>query len=222
MSQLKAIFMNSITYRLIKTERARKTGEGSITYAVLKDADSQGVYFTLLANDGAGQFSPEIVAFDKIEQCLTKVDGKKPVPAKLFAPAFIGRSVNNFGFLMAAMRQELLVLPTVDASHLHAVSGNWDEWKRQILAQEGQPYTPPAPKGKGVLASAAPVDTQAKPEAVVHEEPMPQADSPQSKGKKSRKLLHLAKTPVEAMPDAVDAPDTASTDAEASSHDDAA
>ncbi|WP_426147178.1 hypothetical protein [Polaromonas sp. DSR2-3-2] len=207
---------------MIKTERARKTGEGSITYAVLKDADSQSVYFTLLANDGSGQFSPEIVAFEKIQQCLAKVDGKKPVPAKLFAPAFVGRSANNAGFLMAAMRQELLVLPTVDASHLHAVSGNWDEWKRQILAQEGQPYTPPAPKGKGGFAPAAPVDTQPKPEAVVNDKSMPEADIPPLKGKKSRKLLHLAKTPVEATPDAVDATDTANVDAEAVSHDDAA
>lgn len=210
------------THLLIKTERARKTGEGSITYAVLKDADSQSVYFTLLANDGSGQFSPEIVAFEKIQQCLAKVDGKKPVPAKLFAPAFVGRSANNAGFLMAAMRQELLVLPTVDASHLHAVSGNWDEWKRQILAQEGQPYTPPAPKGKGGFASAASADTQPKPEAVVNDKSMPEADIPPLKGKKSRKLLHLAKTPVEATPDAVDATDTANVDAEAVSHDDAA
>jgi len=214
--------MTTTTYLLIKTERARKTGEGSITYAVLKDADSQDVYFTLLANDGSGQFSPEIVAFDKIEQCLAKVDGKKPVPAKLFAPAFVGRSANNAGFLMAAMRQELLVLPTVDASHLHAVSGNWDEWKRQILAQEGQPYKPPAPKGKGGFASAAPADAQAKPEAVVHVEPIREADSTATKGKKSRKLLRVAETPVEAMPNATDEADEASIDAEAASHDDAA
>lgn len=215
--------MTTTTYLLIKTERARKTGEGSITYAVLKDADSQGVYFTLLANDRAGRFSPEIVAFEKVEQCLAKVDAKKPVAAKIFAAAFVGRSANDPGFLVAAMRQELLLLPTVDASHLHAVSGNWDDWKRQILAQEGQPYTPPAPKGKGVFASAAPVDTQAKPEAVVYEEPIREADSMAPKGKKSRKLLRVAETPVEATPDAVDAAaDTDSVDAEAASHDDAA
>ena len=214
--------MNTTTYLLIKTERARKIGEGSITYAVLKDADSQGVYFTLLANDGSGQFSPEIVAFDKIQQCLAKVDAKKPVPAKLFAAAFVGRSANNAGFLMAAMRQELLCLPTVDASHLHVVSGNWDEWKRQILAQEGQPYTPPAPKGKGVFASAVPADTQAKPEALVHHEPIRESDSMAPKGKKSRKLLRVAETPVEETPDAVDATEGASMDAEAASHDDAA
>lgn len=214
--------MNSITYRLIKTERARKTGEGSITYAVLKDADSHGVYFTLLASDAAGQFSNELVSFDKIQQCLTKVDPRKPIAAKIFAAAFVGRSSNNFGFLVAAMRQEQILAATVDASHLHVVTGNWDDWKRKILAQEGQPYTPPAPKGKGVFASTAPVDTQAKPEAVVHDEPIPQADSMALKGKKTRKLLHLTKTPVEATPDAADAADTASTDVEAPSHDDAA
>lgn len=214
--------MTATTYLLIKTERARKTGEGSITYAVLKDADSQGVHFTLLANDGSGQFSPEIVAFEKVEQCLAKVDGKKPVPAKLFAPAFVGRSANNAGSLMAAMRQELLCLPTVDASHLHEVSGNWDEWKRQILAQEGQPYTPPAPKGKGGFASVVLADMQTKPEALVHDEPIAQADSPQPKGKNSRKLLHLTKTPAEATSDAVDIADTASVDEETTSHDHAA
>ena len=71
--------MNNTIYQLIKTERARKTGEGSITYAVLKNAATQGIYFTLLANDGAGQFSNELVSFDKIEQCLAKVDVKQPV-----------------------------------------------------------------------------------------------------------------------------------------------
>lgn len=214
--------MTTTSYLLIKTERARKTGEGSITYAVLKDADSQGVYFTLLANDGAGQFSPEIVAFEKIEQCLTKVDGNKPVPAKLFAPAFVGRSANNAGFLMAAMRQELLLLPTVDASHLHAVSGNWNEWKRKILAQEGQPYTPPAPKGKGVFASTTPADTQAKPQPVVHDNPKPEADSAAPKGKKSRKLLMPDKKPAETAADAVDPAEGDSIDTEAIHHDDAA
>lgn len=214
--------MNNIIYRLIKTERARKTGEGSITYAVLKDADSQGVYFTILANDGAGQFSPEIVAFDKIQACLAKVDATKPVAAKLFAAAFVGRSSNNPGFLMAAMRQELLMLPTVDASHLHAVSGNWDDWQQQILAQEGQPYTPPVPKGKGDFASAAPADTQATPGAVAHDEPIQEGDSRAPTGKKARKLLRLAETPVETTPDTADEADGASVDAETSSHDDAA
>ena len=214
--------MTATTYLLIKTGRARKTGEGSITYAVLKDADSQGVYFTLLANDGAGQFSPEIVAFEKIQECLAKVDAKKPVSAKLFAAAFVGRSANNAGFLKKALVQEFLLLPTVDASHLHTVSGNWEDWKRQILAQEGQPYMPPAPKGKGVFASAAPADTQATSGAVAHVEPIQEADSVAPKAKKARKLLRLAESPVDVTPDAVDATDTASVDVEAASHDNAA
>jgi hypothetical protein len=222
LSQLKAIFMNSITYRLIKTERAPKTREGSITYAVLKNAESQTVYFSIVANDGAGQFSNELVSFDKIQQCLAKLDVKKPVAAKIFAPAFVGRSANQPGFLVAAMRQEEILAATVDASHLHIVTGNWDEWKRKILAQEGQPYTPPAPKGKGVVASTAPADTQAKPEAVAHEEPIREADSMAPKGKKNRKLLHLAKTSVEATPDAAGGTDAASVDEETTSHDDAA
>lgn len=214
--------MNNTTYRLIKTERAPKTREGSITYAVLKNAESQTVYFSIVANDGAGQFSNELVSFDKIQQCLAKLDVKKPVAAKIFAPAFVGRSANQPGFLVAAMRQEEILAATVDASHLHIVTGNWDDWKRKILAQEGQPYMPPVPKGKGVFASAAPADTQAKPDAVVHEEPIREADSMAPKGKKSRKLLRVADTPAEATPDEVDAADTASLDADAASHDDAA
>lgn len=214
--------MNNTTYRLIKTERAPKTREGSITYAVLKNAESQTVYFSIVANDGAGQFSNELVSFDKIQQCLAKLDVKKPVAAKIFAPAFVGRSVNQPGFLVAAMRKEEILAATVDASHLHVVTGNWDDWKRQILAQEGQPYTPPAPKGKGGFASVVPADMQAKPEALVHDEPIAQADSPQPKGKNSRKLLHLTKTPAEATSDAVDIADTASVDEETTSHDHAA
>ena len=211
--------MNNTIYQLIKTERARKTGEGSITYAVLKNAATQGIYFTLLANDGAGQFSNEIVGFDKIEKCLAKVDAKQPVTAKIFAAAYQSRSVNNFGFLLAALRQESLLAPTVDASHLHAVTGNWDDWKRQILAQEGSPYKLPTPKGKGGFTSAAPADTQAKPDAVVHQVPIAQAESIEPKGKKTRKLLRLAQTPSEAT---LEETDEASAQKEDAHHDDAA
>jgi len=213
--------MNNTPYRLIKTERARKTGEGCITYAVLKDADSQGIYFIILANDGAGQFSSELVSFDKIEQCLAKVQGNKPVAAKLFATVFVGRSSNNPGFLQAALRQEYLLMPAADASHLHTVTGNWAEWKRNILAQEGQPYTPLV-KGAGVVASTTPADTKAKPEPPAQETPIPEADSAAPKGKKSRKLLILPKKPAEPEADAVDSAESSSMDTEAASHDDAA
>lgn len=133
----------------IKTDTAPKTSpnaKGGVTYAVLKDVDSTEAYFCLLTNDGGGYFSREAVPFSAIQSCLTGVNPDRPVPAKVFQQAFVGRSVNNAGFLVHALRHEGLLQPAPDAAHQHALADGWDDWKANLLAQPGEPFELPDAK----------------------------------------------------------------------------
>ena len=135
----------------VKTDTAPKTSlnaQGGVTYALLKDAASKEAYFCLLSNDGGGYFSREAVPFEAIRGCLTGVNTERPIPAKVFRSAFVGRSVNNAGFLMHALRHEQLLQPSPDAAHLHVLGRNWEAWKSAVLNLPGESFElPDAKKG---------------------------------------------------------------------------
>lgn len=135
-----------IQFLRVKTDTAPKTSlnaKGGVTYALLKDEASKEAYFCLLSNNGGGYFSREAVPFEAIRRCLTGVDAERPIPAKVFRSAFVGRSVNNAGFLMHALRHEQLLQPSPDAAHLHVLGKNWEAWKAAVLSQPGEPFELP-------------------------------------------------------------------------------
>jgi hypothetical protein len=142
--------MTNTQYIHLTTQKVAKNTEGHITYSLLKDAESKEVYITLVANDGGGYFSREIVPFSSVEQCLAHIDTGKGVRGQMFKDAFVGRSSNNPGFLLLALKHEGLLTPAGDASYLHHLAGDWAAWKRQQLLQDGVPYEPLTPKDKPV------------------------------------------------------------------------
>lgn len=140
-------------YLRIKIDTAPKTSlnaTGGVTYAVLKDAASTEAYFCLLANDGGGYFSREAVPFSAIEACLSGVNTERSIPAKVFRQAFVGKSVNNAGFLVHALRHEELLKPAPDAAHQHFLGEGWGAWKADMLAQAGEPFELPDAKKEGL------------------------------------------------------------------------
>ena len=149
--------ITELQFLCIKTDTAPKTSlnaKGGVTYAVLKDVDSTDAFLCLLENDGGGYFSREAVPLADILRCLTNVNIERPVLAKTFRQAFIGRSVNNAGFLVHALRHEGLLKPAPDAAHQHIVGDGWDAWKTSVLAQVGQPFVlPDAKKADAALAT---------------------------------------------------------------------
>lgn len=150
----------------IKTDTAPKTSlnaKGGVTYALLKDVESMEAYFCLLANEGGGYFSREAVPFSAIQRCLTGVNAERTVPAKVFRQAFVGRSVNNAGFLVHALRHEQLLQPAPDSAHQHVLADGWDDWKTKLLALSGEPFElPDAKKGdSGQVATGSAEQTTA-------------------------------------------------------------
>jgi hypothetical protein len=136
---------NSIThtYLCLATKTAQKLGRngGSITFKILADTARQQLFLRLVANEGGGFFSPDIVLFESVEACLPD-DRTQPLPAKIFAAAFTGKSANNPGFMAAILRTEGLLGPVEGKPNLHLLTGDWSDWKAGMLALNGEPYVP--------------------------------------------------------------------------------
>lgn len=131
----------------IKRDTAPKTGlraEGGITYAVVRDLDSDTLFFTLVSNTGGGYHSKELVPVSRVETCLNGFEACKVVPAKALRDAFTGRSSNNAGFLAACLRHEGLLSPFPDAAHQHQLGDDFTGWQLAMLARDGTPYVPAA------------------------------------------------------------------------------
>lgn len=211
-------------YLRIKTLTAPKTSlyaQGGIIYAVLKNVEATDAFFCLLANDGGGYFSREVVPFSRVQGCLKGVKTDQPIPAKTFKDAFVGRSVNNAGFLVAALRREGLLLPAPDASHQHVMGSNWDDWKKGMLKETGEAFTLPDAK-KVEVAPVAPAMAEEKPVKAVPVKAVPVKEAPVKeapvkRGKKSRPAIPVVAAPEEADPEEAD-PEDATADEEDADH----
>ena len=171
-----------ITYLCIRTGTARKVGlhsTGTLSYAILKDADSTETYFLVTGNSSAGYYSRVAVPFTGIEASLAALTEDQAFPAKTLKPAFpSGKSANDPGFLLALLRHEGLLNPAPEGAHLSVRSGDWAAWKNAVLAEAGEPFELPTKQIKTIMTiadSTSPASITAAPPVVVH------------KGKKSRK-----------------------------------
>ena len=129
------------SFWLLKGGTAPKLGahaEGSINYNVLADNERQLLFIAITGNKGGGYFSKEHVDISKIEACLDTTAPAKPFPSKTFKEAFVGRSSNNAGFLVAVLRHEGLLAAAPEAETQHVRSGDWSAWKNAMLAEAGK------------------------------------------------------------------------------------
>ena len=164
----------------MRTGAARKAGlhsTGTLSYAILKDAESTEAYFIVTGNSSAGYYSREAIPLAKIEDCLALLPGDKPIPAKALKAAFRGKSANDGGFLLALLRHEGLLAPAPNACNLSIKSGNCADWRRAVLAQTGEPFDLPTKQVRTTmnLAVCAEPSITAAPPDVTH------------KGRKARK-----------------------------------
>lgn len=129
------------SFWLLKEDTAPKLGaraEGCINYNVLADNERQLLFIAITGNKGGGYFSKEHVEISKIEACLDTSTSAKPFPSKTFKEAFVGRSSNNAGFLVAVLRHEGLIAAAPDAEIQHVRSGDWTAWKKSMLDEAGK------------------------------------------------------------------------------------
>lgn len=152
---------------IVKQATAAKTGprsKGGIGYQVLCDANRTELMLIITGNEGGGYFSHEVVPFQKVIDSLKGIKADQPFAAKTFKTAFKGKSANNSGFMAAILRAEGLIGAAPEAPTQHVQVGDWKAWRAALLAAEGVPYVPPAPKTPdAALASGADKEVAAKP-----------------------------------------------------------
>lgn len=87
----------------------------------------------IVANDGGGYFSGEMVPFGKVRAAAAALAPDADFPTSALRPAFVGKPVNNACFLAAILRNEGL-LQAGEKPHLHRLAGDWDEWEAAQLS----------------------------------------------------------------------------------------
>ena len=147
-------------YLRIRTGTAPKAGlnsTGTLSYAILKDADSAEAYSLVTGNSSAGYYSRVTVPFARIEAALAHLTEDQAFPAKTLKPAFpSGKSANDPGFLLALLRHEGLLSPAPEGAHLSVRTGDWAAWKAAVLAEAGEPFELPTKQIKTPMTAAEP------------------------------------------------------------------
>lgn len=124
---------------IVRTATAAKLsprGEGGITYQIGRVQDA--VYMRIVGNESGGRHSKEWVPLDRVRSAMTRgMLRGEPFKSTAMVSAFEGRSQNNSGFLVAAMRAEGLV--GADAKHkgMSVMTGDIDAW--ELAAREAAP-----------------------------------------------------------------------------------
>ena len=125
---------------LLEAGSAKKLGlrsTGSLSYQVLADHDRKNLFIALTQNDGGGFFSKERVNMLSIEACLDAHKAGEPFPSKTLKNAYKSKSSNNAGFMTATLRALDLTSAAPGAESKHIVAGDWDAWRKKMIAEAG-------------------------------------------------------------------------------------
>ena len=145
---------------LLEEGTAKKLGlrsSGSLSYQVLADHDRKNLFIALTKNDGGGFFSTERVSMVAIEACLAAHKTGEPFPSKALKHAYKSLSSNNAGFMAATLRALRLTAAAPDAASKHIVAGDWDAWRKKMIAEAGTLIELPADADDEKQAEAAPL-----------------------------------------------------------------
>ena len=98
--------------RILKTASCSSmSGKSRLTYQVAH-SDESGILFRVSDNSGTGFFSQEWVSLRAILQALTKAQSAKSITSFHLHPLFQGKSINTPAFLLAALKNEGVLVPS--------------------------------------------------------------------------------------------------------------
>lgn len=138
---------NVPTIRILKIAACPSlSGKSSLTYHVGCNAESE-IHFRIYANSGSGYFNNEWVSADSIGKVL---GGSAGITSFTLQSAYVGKSQNNGGFLLAALFAEGLVNRSADN-------------ERQYLLADPAAFNAEV---KALMESSVALDPDAKPKKV--------------------------------------------------------
>lgn len=115
------------------------TGSSAIQYAILTDTARKEIFVLVTAAEGGGNFNSECVPLSRLEAAIDAAPADKPFPSKQLRPAFQGRSNNNPPYTCAVLLASGLLARPPESKFGLVKAGDWDAWRTEMLAKEGEP-----------------------------------------------------------------------------------
>ncbi|CAK2879935.1 conserved hypothetical protein [Vibrio crassostreae] len=116
-----------------KAKKLSPKTQNHVFYELSVHDDLNALFLRLSGNEGGGLHSKEWVAFENIVAVLNEQDDK-PFKSTVFKSVFKGGSANNAGFMAAALRGLLLILPSEKSVFLHVLSEDYKQRRDELLS----------------------------------------------------------------------------------------
>lgn len=116
-----------------KAKKLSPKTQNHVFYELSVHDDLNALFLRLSGNEGGGLHSKEWVAFEDIVAVLNEQDDK-PFKSTVFKSVFKGGSANNAGFMAAALRGLLLILPSEKSVFLHVLAPDYEQRRDELLS----------------------------------------------------------------------------------------
>lgn len=116
-----------------KAKKLSPKTQNHVFYELSVHDDLNTLFLRLSGNEGGGLHSKEWVAFEDVVAVLNEQD-EKPFKSTVFKSVFKGGSANNAGFMAAALRGLLLILPSEKSVFLHVLSEDYEQRRDELLS----------------------------------------------------------------------------------------
>ncbi|MEZ9765850.1 hypothetical protein AB4278_23500 [Vibrio splendidus] len=119
-----------------KAKKLSPKTQNHVFYELSVHDDLNALFLRLSGNEGGGLHSKEWVAFEDIIAVLNEQDDK-PFKSTVFKFVFKGGSANNAGFMAAALRGLLLILPSEKSVFLHVLAPDYEQRRDELMSLVG-------------------------------------------------------------------------------------
>ncbi|TKF21945.1 hypothetical protein FCV43_08940 [Vibrio genomosp. F6] len=116
-----------------KAKKLSPKTQNHVFYELSVHDDLNALFLRLSGNEGGGLHSKEWVAFEDIVAVLNEQDDK-PFKSTVLKSVFKGGSANNAGFMAAALRGLLLILPSEKSVFLHVLAPDYEQRRDELLS----------------------------------------------------------------------------------------
>ncbi|MDA0143742.1 hypothetical protein OCT63_05750 [Vibrio sp. RW] len=116
-----------------KAKKLSPKTQNHVFYELSVHDDLNALFLRLSGNEGGGLHSKEWIAFEDIVAVLNEQD-EKPFKSTVFKSVFKGGSANNAGFMAAALRGLLLILPSEKSVFLHVLAPDYEQRRDELMS----------------------------------------------------------------------------------------
>ncbi|MFA0689282.1 hypothetical protein [Vibrio splendidus] len=116
-----------------KAKKLSPKTQNHVFYELSVHDDLNTLFLRLSGNEGGGLHSKEWVAFEDIVAVLNE-QHDKPFKSTVLKSVFKGGSANNAGFMAAALRGLLLILPSEKSVFLHVLAPDYEQRRDELLS----------------------------------------------------------------------------------------